>query len=264
MLIEIKHRWSGAVLFSLECGSMRLCVEAAILAGADLSGADLAGADLVGADLREAKLRKADLSEADLSAADLRGAKLRKADLSGANLRGAKLRNADLSEADLSAADLRAADLVGADLREAKLRKADLSEADLSGANLYAADLSEANLRAANLTPIRDDLWAVLSAAPAEVAGLRQALVEGRVDGTCYEGECACLVGTLANVRGCSYEDLGLLATNSSRPAERFFLSIRQGHTPENSQHAKLAVEWIDQWLSGVRAAAESGAFASG
>src|SRR5258707_1756290 len=46
-----------------------------------------------------------------------------------------------------------------------------LKGADLEGANLKGADLEGANLEG-----IRDDLWAVLSSAPAEVEGLRLAL----------------------------------------------------------------------------------------
>ena len=76
MKFEIKHRFSGSVLFSLETEDQRLCVEAAVKSGAYLGGADLSGADLSGA---------------DLSGADLRSAYLRGADLSGANLRGAKI-----------------------------------------------------------------------------------------------------------------------------------------------------------------------------
>lgn len=49
MIYEIKNRFTGAVIFSLECGSLKLCVEAASKAGADLQGADLRGADLRGA-----------------------------------------------------------------------------------------------------------------------------------------------------------------------------------------------------------------------
>lgn len=30
MLFEIKHRYTGEVLFKLECGSLKLCVEAAM------------------------------------------------------------------------------------------------------------------------------------------------------------------------------------------------------------------------------------------
>jgi uncharacterized protein YjbI with pentapeptide repeats len=200
MKIEIKSRWSGGVLFSLETSSMRLAVEAAIGAKANLRGADLSGANLSGADL----------SGADLSGADLSGADLRGADLSGANLSGA----------------------------------------DLSGADLSGADLS-----GANLTPIRDDLWAVLSSAPREVMGLRKAIVEGRIDGSTYEGSCACLVGTIANVRGCSFDALPMLKPNGGRPIERFFLSIQKGDTPENNQFSKFALEWLDQWVEGVKGA---------
>ena len=72
MKFEIKSRYDGRVLFSLETESLRSCVEAAVKSGADLSGAYLGGADLGEADLGEA-----DLSVADLSRADLSGAKLK-------------------------------------------------------------------------------------------------------------------------------------------------------------------------------------------
>ena len=74
MKFEIKSRWNGSVLFSLETDSLKLCVEAAVKAKADLRGAYLSGADLGGADLGGAYLRGAYLSGAYLSGADLSGA----------------------------------------------------------------------------------------------------------------------------------------------------------------------------------------------
>jgi len=96
MLYTIKHRVSGAVLFSLGCGSFKLCVEAAVKSGAHLRDADLGGADLGGAYLRDAYLGGADLRDADLRDAYLGGADLGGADLRDAYLRGADLRGADL------------------------------------------------------------------------------------------------------------------------------------------------------------------------
>ena len=186
---EIKNRWSGKVIFSHECKSIKEAVAAL----------------KPDADLRDADLRDADLSGADLSGADLR-------------------------DADLRGADLRSADLIGADLRGA-------------------------NLRGANLTPIRDDIWAVLSAAPAEVPALRSALAEGRINGSAYSGECCCLVGTLGKAHGGNETCIPGLAPNAARPAEMFFLPNRPGQTAETSQHVKLALEWVDQWLENVRAA---------
>lgn len=63
MKFQIKHRWSGAVLFELETDSFRLCVEAAVKAGANLAGADLAGADLARAYLARADLAGAKLTD---------------------------------------------------------------------------------------------------------------------------------------------------------------------------------------------------------
>ncbi len=99
MKIEIKNRWSGNIIFSIETDTWKLAVEAAIKANADLRYADLRSADLRSADLRSANLRSADLSSADLRSADLRSADLRSADLRSADLRYADLRSADLSSA---------------------------------------------------------------------------------------------------------------------------------------------------------------------
>jgi hypothetical protein len=90
MKYEIKHRFTGAVLFSLECGSLKICLEAAVkaradLAGANLADANLAGAYLAGADLAGAYLARANLADANLAGADLAGAYLAGANLADAN-----------------------------------------------------------------------------------------------------------------------------------------------------------------------------------
>ncbi len=86
MKFEIKHRFTGAVLFSLECERFKICIEAAVKAGANLAGADLARANLAGANLAGANLAGADLACAYLAGANLAGANLAGADLAGAYL----------------------------------------------------------------------------------------------------------------------------------------------------------------------------------
>ena len=156
--IEIRNRWTGAVVFEYtkEGNTITETVLEAIrrdanLRDANLRGADLSDANLRGADLRDANLSGADLRCANLRDADLRGANLSDANLSDANLSDADLRGADLRGANLSCANLRCADLSGANLSGADLRGADLRGANLSDANLRCADLSDANLSGANL-----------------------------------------------------------------------------------------------------------------
>jgi len=188
------------------------------------------------------------LSSADLSSANLRGANLSSAYLSDAYLRGANLSDAYLRGANLSDAYLRGANLSGADLRGANLRGANLSGADLSGADLRGANLRGANLSDADLRGQKNDFWAILLHAPAEIQGLRLALIEGRVDGSTYEGPCACLVGTIANVRNANYQDIGI-KPDSSRPAEQWFMYIKKGDTPETNQISRITVEWLDEFV---------------
>jgi len=207
--------------------------ERAYLRGADLSDANLSGANLSDAILRDANLSGADLSDANLSGADLSGANLRDAILSGANLRGA-----DLSGADLSGANLRGADLSGAYLRGANLRDA------IGMESWYAT--------------VKADLFAVLATSRTEVSALLSALESGRVDGSTYEGECACLVGTLAHARGLEIDDVparasapaGTLARDADSPVEVWFGGIREGDTPSTSPTAAITAVWIREFLT--------------
>ena len=102
--IEIKHRYTGKVIFSCECESTKECLKNAIEKQIDLSGANLRGVDLRGVDLSGVDLRWANLSGVDLRWANLRGVDLSGVDLRGVDLRGANLRGANLSGVNLSGA----------------------------------------------------------------------------------------------------------------------------------------------------------------
>ena len=81
--VEIKSRWSGAVLFSAEVGDgvsvelqMKVAVEMAVKARANLADAYLADANLARANLAGANLAGAYLADANLAGAYLADAKI--------------------------------------------------------------------------------------------------------------------------------------------------------------------------------------------
>jgi hypothetical protein len=230
--IEIKSWMTGAVLFEYEKedNTVKDTVEEAVRRSADLSSADLSYADL----------RYANLRSADLSYADLRYANLRSADLSYANLRSADLSYANLRSADLSYANLRSADLSYADLRSA-----DLSYANLSGIPLK-------NLPETYINLCSRDMLFIFQCLKGELPFLRDKLVKGEVEGTQYEGECACLVGTLGNADGgvekvCSM--IPFYDKGTHNPGEAWFLNIHKGDKPKNNEFAKHALKLIDMVL---------------
>jgi uncharacterized protein YjbI with pentapeptide repeats len=260
MNIEIKCRWTEKVLFSHECegNTIKLTLEKAVSVGADLVGANLVGANLVGADLVNARLNGANLVNANLVGAglvftNLEGANLAGANLVNANLDRARLAGACLYGANLVNAGLVNANLAGADLYGASLDGANLKDANLASANLDGADLAGANLEGVDLDPIKSDFYEVLNAARAEIPYLRDALVNGRVDGSVYEGNCACLIGTIAKARSENYRKIDI-TPDSSRPAERWFMGISRGDTPETNQISRITVGWIDEFLSELAA----------
>ena len=253
--IEIKNRFTGSLLFEWESenNTIKETVFEALKTRANLSDANLFGANLSGANLSGADLFGADLSRANLYRADLSGASLYRADLSGANLSDANLFGANLSDADLFGADLSRANLFGANLYDANLfganlSDADLSRANLSGANLSGANLSGANLSDADLSKIKYDFFGRLLTQKNEAEALKQAIIGGKIDGSAYEGECCCFVGTIANAVKCNYTSLPILKPDASSPTERWFLGIKKGDTHDNSQISKITLEWIEEF----------------
>jgi hypothetical protein len=155
---------------------------------------------------------------------------------------------ADLSDTDLSGADLSDTDLCGADLSGAKLRRAKLSGADLCGADLSGADLSGAKLRRA-----KEDFLREVLKMPGELEFLREAIINGNIHGSVYEGECACLAGTLSKATGKSwsiFKDDSPIAIDAFSPRERFFMGIAEGDTPETNPISAIALEWTNKAIS--------------
>lgn len=109
-------------------------------------------------------------------------------------------------------------------------------------ADLTAADLTRANLTRADLKAAKRDFFAILLTAVNEIGFLRQALIDGQVDGSTYHGDCCCLVGTIARGRNCEVTSLEM---DSTRPAERLFMAIKKRRQTGNQcrQQNRLAMD---------------------
>jgi hypothetical protein len=143
----------------------------------------------------------------------------------------------------------------GANLRGAYLRGAYLEGAYLRGAYLRGANLRGAYLEGANLEPIKIDFFVVLLHGLPEIEFLKKNIIEGNIDGSTYDGECACLSGTLYNgatlhdgEREAVVKQKILSCRDASRPIEVFFAGIKPGDTPETSQFSKIALEWLEEF----------------
>jgi len=158
----------------------------------------------------------------------------------------------------LDGASLVGASLVGARLDGARLDGARLDGARLDGASLVGASLVGASLVGARLDYFKNDLIAEVLKRPNELENLRDTLIAGKIDGSTYTGECVCLAGTIANRRGiehmasgCKIENNGVtFVADYSSPREQWFMTIRNGDTPESSLSAKVALEWINEAIA--------------
>ena len=81
-----------------------------------------------------------------------------------------------------------------------------------------------------------------------EVSALISALKDGRVDGSTYSGDCACLVGTLENAGATN------IPHEASSPAELWFSPIRKGVKPgdegEGGFRSAKALEWAEEYAA--------------
>jgi uncharacterized protein YjbI with pentapeptide repeats len=184
-------------------------------------------------DLPEGKY--ADLSNMDLSDLDLSYMNLSYANLNSTSLNNSKLNYADLNNAKLS----------NANLSKANLSYAILSNTKLSYSYLNNTNLSNTDLSKANLYEIKEDLFKVLDNAKPEVLGLYKALIEGRIEGAIYKGECACLIGTIANIRKV---DVSTLKRNPYSLIECWSIGIKIGDIPKTNQISNITKIWIEEF----------------
>jgi hypothetical protein len=108
--------------------------------------------------------------------------------------------------------------------------------------------LRSADLSSANLSSFKNDLWEILLKSKNEISKLKEKILDGQIDGSVYEGECCCLLGTIAVIRDCNYKNLKGIAPSSSRPAEQWFSMFKKGMSPENNDKLKLTVDWIEEF----------------
>lgn len=121
------------------------------------------------------------------------------------------------------------------------------------GANLRDANLRGVDLSGVDLSVIKKDMFDVLLRAIPEIPNLKKSIIEGKIDGSTYDGDCCCLCGTLEksdNVIICERIKIG---RDASRPIERFFCGINPGDTPETNQFSKLALEWVEEFESYIK-----------
>ena len=126
--------------------------------------------------------------------------------------------------------------------RDANLRDADLYGADLRGANLWQLPRDFIN-------QCSRDILSIFSYLPKEVKFLKKMLVAGKVNGSQYEGECACLIGTLANGDGgltkvC--QTIPFYDRGTQNYGEMWFLNIKEGDTPETNQFSAHVLKLIE------------------
>ena len=136
-------------------------------------------------------------------------------------------------------------------LKEAVIEKND-RDADLRDANLRGANLWQ--LPADFIRQCSRDILFILHCLPKEVKFLKNKLIGGEVDGSQYEGTCACLIGTLANGDGgmekvC--QTIPFYDKGTHNFGETFFLNIKKGDTPENNQFSAHVLKLIEMHEKG-------------
>ncbi len=82
---------------------------------------------------------------------------------------------------------------------------------------------------------------------------LKKMLIEGKVDGSQYEGDCACLVGTLAHGNKVDKvcESIPFYQKGTHNMGETWFLNIREGDTPESNEFSAHVLKLIEMVETG-------------
>lgn len=104
-----------------------------------------------------------------------------------------------------------------------------------------------------NLEAVKRDLWQVLQIAPSEAKSVRQAIMQGDVDGGFYIGECCCIKGIIAKSLGVPVKSLDQsygIGLNRRSYMENFLFNIMEGDTPETNSYSRAILQWCDEFIA--------------
>jgi uncharacterized protein YjbI with pentapeptide repeats len=112
---------------------------------------------------------------------------------------------------------------------------------------------AESALKTGALESVKNDFFGRMLRQKNEVPFLKQAIIDGKINGSQYEGDCCCFVGTIAKAAHCNYKELPKLKPDSDSPTEKWFMALRPGYTPANNSVAKITFDWIEEFESYIK-----------
>ena len=191
-------------------------------------------------DLRSAGYSASALRSAGYSASDLRRASYSASDVLSAGYSASALRRAGYSASALLSASYSASDLLSAGYSASALRRAGYSASDVLSLETSCKEDVQAKAKKMD----RD-----------EAAFVAQQLRLGLLDGSTYGAvdSCGCFLGTAARAAGktvSEYCQFHGIKKDGSSPAEKWFMDVSIGDTPENNYAAQKGVEWIEEVLA--------------
>lgn len=107
-----------------------------------------------------------------------------------------------------------------------------------------------------HLDRVKKDLFEILEKAPWEAYAVRQAIKQGKIDGTRYGGECCCIKGIIANNSGLGATDDFVTAYGITldgygySPVENYVRDIYPGMNPGNNEKCRQLLTWLDEFIA--------------
>ena len=90
-----------------------------------------------------------------------------------------------------------------------------------------------------------------------ELLEIQKIIEVGKINGSTYTGENACLIGSIANIRKVDYRKMEGIYPDHLSPMEEFFKQIRPKDTPKNNIFSAIALLWIKKHIRSTRAELE-------
>ncbi len=167
-------------------------------------------------------------------------------------VRAAGYSASEVLSAGYSTSALRAAGYSASEVLSAGYSAPEVRAAGYSASALRSAGYSASALRDTELSSERDIKNKCKKMGREESQFVCDTLYRGLMDGRQYGSieSCGCFLGSAAKKARLSVDDfckkLGI-KKNADSPAEKWFMGVSVGDTPENNYAAKKGVEWIEE-----------------
>ena len=279
--LSIKNRFTGSIIFELETenNSTKKLVESMLLEfkGKEINQADMSNLNLSNINFNNSKFNQSEFNGSEFNQSEFNQSEFNRSEFNGSEFNQSEFNRSKFNDSNFNQSEFNGSEFNGSEFNRSKFNQSKFNQSEFNQSefnrsefnrskfnqskfnqsNFNQSEFNDSELDDITFNSLKNlittertkiDFFGRMLILKNEVKYLKEKLISGEIDGTSYDGYCACFIGTCANNKKIKYNEITGIKLDAYSPTEIWFFQIKKGDNPENSKFAKLTLDWIEEF----------------